>query len=43
VLPENPVLMNASDAASLGLKDGDLVKIVSASNPNGVWDLQNGA
>ncbi|MBP6472518.1 MAG: molybdopterin-dependent oxidoreductase [Chloroflexi bacterium] len=42
VLPENPVLMNASDAANLGLKDGDLVKIVSASNPDGVWDLQDG-
>ncbi len=42
VLPENPVLMNASDAARLGLKDGDLVKIVSASNPDGVWDLQDG-
>jgi tetrathionate reductase subunit A len=42
LLPENPVLMNASDAARLGLKDGDLVKVVSASNPDGVWDLQDG-
>lgn len=42
LLPENPVLMNASDAARLGLQDGDEVKIVSASNPEGVWDLQDG-
>jgi tetrathionate reductase subunit A len=43
LLPENPVLMNASDAQRLGLEDGDLVKVVSASNTEGVWDLPNGA
>lgn len=43
VLPENPVLMSAADARRLGLKDGDKVKLVSASNTEGVWDLQNGA
>ncbi|MCL6642588.1 MAG: molybdopterin oxidoreductase, partial [Candidatus Bipolaricaulota bacterium] len=42
LLPENFVLMNARDAAARGLKDGDRVKIVSASNPEGVWDLKNG-
>lgn len=42
LLPENPVLMNARDAERLGLADGDQVKIVSASNPEGVWDLQDG-
>lgn len=42
LLPENPVLMNTSDADRLGLADGDLVKLVSASNPDGVWDLQDG-
>lgn len=42
LLPENPVLMNAVDAQRLGLEDGDLVKLVSASNPEGVWDLQDG-
>lgn len=42
LLPENPVLINAADAARLGLQDGDLVKVVSASNPDGVWDLQDG-
>lgn len=39
VRPENHVEIAASDAARLGLKDGDLVKVVSASNPNGEWPL----
>jgi len=42
LLPENAVLMNPWDAARLGLEDGDQVKIVSATNPEGVWDLKNG-
>ncbi|MBC7227773.1 MAG: molybdopterin-dependent oxidoreductase [Thermoflexales bacterium] len=42
VAPENYVLMNAQDAARLGLKDGDQVKVVSPDNPEGVWDLGNG-
>jgi anaerobic selenocysteine-containing dehydrogenase len=42
VLPENFVLMHADDANARGLKDGDQVKIVSASNPAGEWDLLNG-
>jgi tetrathionate reductase subunit A len=42
LLPENPVLMNALDAERLGLQDGDKVRLVSASNPDGVWDLQDG-
>lgn len=37
--PENFVEMAAADAARLGLKDGDSVKVLSASNPEGVWDL----
>ncbi|MGQ9803899.1 MAG: molybdopterin-dependent oxidoreductase [Anaerolineae bacterium] len=40
--PENFVLLNAQDAARLSLKDGDLVKVVSPDNPEGVWDLGNG-
>lgn len=40
--PENAVLVNASDAKRLGLKDGQRVKIVSATNPAGTWDLKNG-
>jgi anaerobic selenocysteine-containing dehydrogenase len=34
--------MNKKDAERLGIKDYDVVKIVSASNPEGVWDLMNG-
>ena len=40
--PENFVEISSFDARRLGLKDGDLVKTVSASNPEGVWDLGNG-
>lgn len=42
ILPENGVLVNPADARRLGLKAGDEVRIVSASNPDGVWDLRNG-
>jgi anaerobic selenocysteine-containing dehydrogenase len=42
ILPENAVIMNAADVAQHGLRDGDLVKIASASNTDGVWDLLNG-
>jgi anaerobic selenocysteine-containing dehydrogenase len=42
LLPENSVLMNKRDADRRGLKDGDRVRISSASNPDGVWDLKNG-
>ena len=34
--------MSVTEANRLGLKDGDTVKVMSASNPEGVWDLQNG-
>lgn len=42
LLPENYILINKKDADNLLLKDGDQVKIVSASNPDGYWDLGNG-
>ena len=42
LLPENSVIINESDAKRLGLKDGEAVKVVSATNPEGVWDLGNG-
>ncbi len=42
LLPENFVLLNAADAAARGLQDGDEVRIVSATNPNGEWDFGNG-
>ena len=40
--PENGVIINKGDADRLGLKDGDRVKVVSATNPEGVWDFKNG-
>ncbi|MCS6872137.1 MAG: molybdopterin-dependent oxidoreductase [Anaerolineae bacterium] len=43
VMPENTLLMNVADAQRLGLRNGDLVRISSASNPRGVWDLRNGS
>ncbi len=43
LMPENFVLMNTVDAVRLGLQAGDEVKVSSASNPEGVWDLKNGA
>ncbi len=42
VEPENFVLMNEKDARRLGLQDGDSVKIVSPTNPEGVWLLGDG-
>ncbi|HIC89836.1 MAG TPA: twin-arginine translocation signal domain-containing protein [Anaerolineae bacterium] len=39
---ENWVLMNKVDADRLGLKDGEVVKLVSQSNPEGTWRLPNG-
>lgn len=42
LLPENFILMYAGDARARGFKDGDLARITSASNPEGVWDLANG-
>jgi tetrathionate reductase subunit A len=41
LFPENAVLVNARDAARLGLRTGDLVRVVSDSNPEGVWELPN--
>jgi anaerobic selenocysteine-containing dehydrogenase len=40
VLPEGFVLMNKADADRLGIKPNDKVKLVSASNPNGVYDVK---
>ena len=40
--PENYVLINPETAAELGLRDGDIVRIISASNPDGLWRLGDG-
>ncbi|NWG33271.1 MAG: molybdopterin-dependent oxidoreductase, partial [Chloroflexi bacterium] len=42
VMPEGYLLISAQDAAKLGIKDGDLVRVSSSSNPKGEYDLQNG-
>jgi anaerobic selenocysteine-containing dehydrogenase len=42
LLPENSIVVNQRDADRLGLNGGDLVRLTSASNPQGVWDLKNG-
>ncbi|HSN16011.1 MAG TPA: molybdopterin dinucleotide binding domain-containing protein, partial [Anaeromyxobacteraceae bacterium] len=40
--PENAILVNGADAKRLGLRAGQRVKVVSATNPEGAWDLGNG-
>lgn len=42
IMPENAILISPKDAARLGLQDGQTVRVVSPTNPEGVWDLQNG-
>jgi len=42
VMPEGYLLINTQDAAKLGIKDGDMVRVSSSSNPAGEYDLQNG-
>jgi anaerobic selenocysteine-containing dehydrogenase len=42
VQSEGYVLMNSQDARKLGVRDGDLVRLSSASNPKGVWDIRGG-
>ncbi len=39
---ENEIIINPVDAMRLKLKTGDKVKVISATNPEGVWDLKNG-
>ncbi len=38
--PGNPIWIHRRDAESRGLKEGDRVRVVSPTNPEGVWDLQ---
>jgi anaerobic selenocysteine-containing dehydrogenase len=42
LLPENAVQVHPSDASRLGLRNGQEVKVVSATNPAGEWPLGNG-
>jgi len=41
-MPENGIVIHASDAKRLKLKTGDKVRVLSSTNPEGVWDLKNG-
>jgi anaerobic selenocysteine-containing dehydrogenase len=40
VLAEGFVLLSQTDADRMGLKPDDQVRLVSASNPEGMWDLK---
>lgn len=42
IYPENFIEINPLDAKRYGLKEGDIVKVISATNKEGVWDLKNG-
>jgi len=42
VVPENGVIINTIDAKKMGLKDGDIVRVISETNKEGIWDLKNG-
>ena len=42
VEPTNHVTINSIDARLLGVKQGDIVRIVSKTNPRAVWELGNG-
>ena len=42
VIPTNYVMLNPRDAETLGVANGDGVKLISRTNPDGVLDLANG-
>jgi len=42
VRPENLIDVSRLDAERLQLKEGDRVRVVSATNTEGIWDLGNG-
>jgi anaerobic selenocysteine-containing dehydrogenase len=42
LMVENSIIMHTSDAKKIGVKTGDRVKVISATNPDGVWDLKKG-
>ena len=39
IWPENHVELNPKDAEVIGVKEGDAVRIVSATNPDGAWSI----
>lgn len=42
ISPENGILMHPRDAERLGIRDGQLVRVKSATNVEGEWDLAAG-
>jgi len=42
LMPDNGILLNPADARRLGLQAGQKVKVVSATNAAGQWDLGAG-
>ena len=40
--PENGIVISNQDASRLGLNAGDMVKVISSTNTEGVYDLKNG-
>lgn len=42
IMPENGIMINPKDAARLGIRKDDMVRVVSATNPEGKWDFKNG-
>lgn len=42
IMPQNHILIHPKDAVRFGIQDGQQVKVVSATNPQGEWDFQNG-
>ncbi len=41
-MSENYVIINTQTARELGIKEGDEVRVISPTNPEGTWDLKNG-
>ena len=41
ILPENFIMINNQTAAKLGFKNGDKVRVISPTNPEGLWPLPN--
>lgn len=39
LMPDNGILVHPSDLSKLGLENGQMVKIVSATNTSGEWDI----
>ncbi|MFN4111671.1 MAG: molybdopterin dinucleotide binding domain-containing protein, partial [Ignavibacteria bacterium] len=42
IMPENGIMINPKDAKRLGLEKDDNVRVVSATNTEGVWNFRNG-